>query len=265
MQGTSKVAGKAKGKAGMFGLDAWTWVLAVIAAVSVGLAKGGLSMVGVISVPLLALVMSPVQAAGILLPVYIVSDIGGLIAYRKVFAARILVTLLPGAAAGIVLGWATASMVTDRAIEGVVGVIGLVFALRALAGHGRAGQLRGPDWGRGSLWGMVSGYTSFVAHAGAAPYQVYAQPLGMTPISYAGTTTIFFAVCNILKLGPYAMLGQLSAQNLKVAGLLVIPALLAVQAGLWIVRRMSTRVFYGFITWTLLIVSLRLIWAAIIG
>lgn len=249
----------------MLGLDAGTWVLAVIAAASVGLAKGGLSMVGVISVPLLALVMSPVQAAGILLPVYIISDIGGLVAYRKVFDARVLALLLPGAVAGILLGWATASFVTDRQIEFVVGVIGLVFALRALLGRGAQSVARAPDWGRGSLWGLVSGYTSFVAHAGAPPYQVFAQPLRMSPIVYAGTTTIFFAVCNMVKLVPYAMLGQLSVQNLKVAAILVIPALLAVQAGLWIVKRMPVRVFYAFITWTLLIVSLRLIWAGALG
>lgn len=249
----------------MLGFDTLTWTLAIIAAVSVGLAKGGLSMVGVISVPLLALVMSPVQAAGILLPVYIISDIGGLVAYRRHFDRRILVTLLPGATAGILLGWATASLVSDSIIELIVGIIGLAFALKALVGRDGAGLARAPEWGKGSFWGGVSGYTSFVAHAGAAPYQVYAQPLRMSPLIYAGTTTIFFAVCNMLKLVPYAMLGQLSAQNLKVAAILVIPALLAVQAGLWIVRRMSTRVFYGFITWTLLIVSLRLIWAGIMG
>ncbi|MDF3607817.1 sulfite exporter TauE/SafE family protein [Paracoccus sp. DMF-8] len=246
-------------------MDAWTWVLAIIAATSVGLAKGGLSMVGVISVLLLALVMSPVQAAGILLPVYIISDIGGLVAYRRNFDRHILGRLLPGAVAGILLGWATASFVTDRAIEFVVGVIGLVFALRALIGQGHGAAARAPDWGRGSLWGLVSGYTSFVAHAGAPPYQVYAQPLRMTPVVYAGTTTIFFAICNMVKLVPYALLGQLSAQNLKVAAVLVIPALLAVRAGLWIVRRMPVRIFYAFITWTLLIVSLRLIWAGVMG
>ena len=51
------------------GLDLWAWVLCVLAAFAVGLAKGGLSMIGMLGVPLMALVMSPVQAAGILLPV----------------------------------------------------------------------------------------------------------------------------------------------------------------------------------------------------
>ena len=88
------------------GLDIWGWTLAIVAAFAVGLAKGGLSMVGVIAVPLMALVMSPVQAAGILLPVYVASDIGGLVAFRRDFDRRVLATLLPGAVAGIGLGWA---------------------------------------------------------------------------------------------------------------------------------------------------------------
>ncbi len=241
----------------------WEWVLAVIAAVSVGLAKGGLSMVGVISVPLMALVMSPIQAAGMLLPVYIVSDLGGLIAFRKNFDRAVLVKLMPGAILGILLGWATSSFVSDKSVELVVGIIGLVFAVSALWKRRVEAAARRPDWLRGSLWGTISGYTSFVAHAGAAPYQVYAQPLRMSPLVYAGTTTIFFAVCNWVKLVPYAMLGQLSTENLKVAAILTIPALLSVQAGIWIVKRLSPTIFYKLITWMLLIVSIRLIWGGL--
>ncbi|WP_323716026.1 sulfite exporter TauE/SafE family protein [Paracoccus aminovorans] len=241
-------------------MDLLGWVLGVIAAFSVGMAKGGLSMVGTISVPRMALAMSPVQAAGILLPVYIVSDIGGLIAFRRDFDRRALRTLLPGAIAGILLGWATARYVDDRQVGLVVGVIGLVFALNALLRTASDARARLPDPARGSFWGVVSGFTSFVSHSGAAPYQVYAQPLRMSPMIYAGTTTIFFAICNGVKLVPYALLGQLSAHNLVLAAALMIPAIAGVLTGLWLVRRMSPGVFYGFITWALMVVSAKLIW-----
>lgn len=241
------------------------WVLAITTAFLVGLAKGGLSMVGVISVPLMALVIPPVQAAGILLPVYLISDIGGLLAYRKHFDWQVLRTLLPGSVCGIGLGWATASMVSNATVGLIVGVIGLSFALRSLLARGASAAARPPAWGRGTIWGMVAGYTSFVAHAGAAPYQVYAQPLRMSPVIYAGTTTVFFAIGNVVKLGPYALLGQLSAQNLQIAAVLTIPALIAVRVGVWVVRHMSIRLFYAVITWMLLAVSLRLIWAGIWG
>lgn len=239
------------------------WILGAIAAFAVGLAKGGLSMVGVIAVPLMALKVPPVQAAGILLPVYILSDIGGLIAFRKDFDRNVLVKLLPGAVSGILLGWATAHLVSESTVELIVGVIGLAFGLNALLRRNSMQEARSPQWGPGTFWGVIAGYTSFVAHAGAPPYQVYAQPLRMSAMTYAGTTTIFFAICNIIKLGPYALLGQLSAQNMTVAAILTVPAILGVICGLWLVKRMSQAFFYRFITWALILVSLRLIWAGL--
>jgi len=245
------------------GLDLWGWSLGIVAAFAIGLAKGGLAMVGVISVPLMSLVMSPVQAAGILLPVYIASDIGGLIAFRRNFDRRVLATLLPGAMLGIGLGWATAHVVNERWVTLIVGIIGFVFALNALLRRGRPPTARFPRMAAGSFWGVLSGYTSFVSHSGAPPYQVYTQPLRLEPMIFAGTTTIFFAICNAVKLVPYAFLGQLSPHNLSIALALMVPAVLGVVCGLWILRRMPSTIFYGFITWALALVSARLIWSAL--
>lgn len=75
----------------------WFWALAVLAAALVGASKGGVPVVGMLSVPLMALVMNPVMAAGLLLPVYVVSDLFGLYAYRRAYDARVLVLVLPGA------------------------------------------------------------------------------------------------------------------------------------------------------------------------
>ena len=234
----------------------------MICAVAVGLSKGGLVMVGTISVPLLSLVMSPVQAAALLLPVYIVSDMGGLVVYRKAWDRRVLLSLLPGAVVGIVAGWATAHLVSDRVVGLIVGVIGAVYAIRALWRPARAGRGQ-PGTLRGSFWGLLAGYTSFVSHNGAAPYQVYVQPLGLSAIAYAGTTTVFFAIVNLIKLIPYAALGQFNAANLAVAAILCLPAIVSVWLGVRLVRIMPAAIFYRFITWALLLVSLWLIWAGL--
>ena len=114
--------------------------------------------------------------------------------------------------------------------------------------------------GRGRRWGMLSGYTSFVSHSGAPPYQSYVQPMRLEPMLFAGTTTIFFAITNAVKLVPYAALGQLSLHNLSVSAVLALPALIGVVAGLWIIRRVPASFFYKFITWSLAIVSVKLIW-----
>ncbi|MTD99139.1 TSUP family transporter [Paracoccus sp. YIM 132242] len=244
-------------------MTVWGWVLAAIAAASVGVAKGGLAMVGMISVPVLSLVMSPVQAAGLMLPIYVVSDIGGLIAFRRHFDMRVLATALPGAIAGIGIGWAGAHVVPAEGVTFIVGAVGLIFALNALMRPQLSGGQRQPSAARGTFWGVLSGYTSFVSHAGAPPWQVYVQPLRLSALTYAGTTTWFFAVCNWVKLVPYAALGQLSPGNLKAAAVLMPVALVAVWAGLRLVRIIPEALFYKLITWGLLAVSLRLIWQAV--
>lgn len=249
----------------MLELSTQGWILAIVASMAVGMAKGGLAMVAILAVPLLSLVMSPVQAAGVMLPVYVVSDIGGLLAFRRTFDRNVLLTALPGAMVGIGFGWATAHIVPEWGVTLIVGLIGLVFALNALIRPDLSGAPRQTSYIRGSFWGGVAGYTSFVSHSGAPPYQVYAQPLRHPTLIYAGTATWFFAIVNWVKMIPYAALGQLSPANLMTAAVLMPVALLSVWLGLRLVRIIPQELFYKLITWGLLVVSLRLIWQATVG
>jgi hypothetical protein len=243
-------------------LTALGWVLAGLAAVLVGLSKGGLPVVSMLAVPMLAQVMSPVAAAGLLLPVYVVSDMFGLWAWRKAFDARVLAIVAPATVLGIGIGWATASLVSDRVVTGLVGVIGAAFALNAIL-RPRLGGARQPKVAAGWFWGTVTGFTSFVSHSGGPPWQIYALPLGMDKLVFAGTSTILFAWVNAVKLVPYYALGQLSLANLKVAALLGVPAALAVLAGVRLIRVIPTEAFFRIVIWALLAISLRLIWTAI--
>ena len=63
--------------------DYFFWAMAIIATFLVGASKGGLPGVGILGVPILAQVISPVVAAGLLLPLYVISDWYGLWLYRK--------------------------------------------------------------------------------------------------------------------------------------------------------------------------------------
>jgi uncharacterized membrane protein YfcA len=240
------------------------WALAGLSAVLVGLSKGGLPVVGILAVPLLAMVMSPVQAAGLLLPVYVVADIFGLVAWRKAFNLRVLAIVAPAAVFGIAIGWATASLVSERFVGGLVGFVGAAFALNLLV-RPRLSGVRTARLGPGLFWGTLSGFTSFVSHAGGPPWQVYALPLGMDKAVYVGTSTILFAWINAVKLVPYYALGQLSPANLSVAVMLMVPAALAVAAGVGLVRIIAHDVFFRIVTWALLAISLRLMWAAVVS
>jgi len=241
------------------------WLAAGLAAVLVGMGKGGVPVVAMLAVPLMTLVMSPVLAAGLLLPVYVVSDIFGLYAYRQAFDRRVLAIILPGAVAGIAFGWATASIVPEAAVTLLVGLIGLAFALNLILRTTVEPEPKRAEVAPGLFWGALTGFTSFVSHAGAPPYQVYTLPLGMTKAVFAGTSTIAFAVINFVKLLPYYQLGQLSVANLKLAAILSVPAAIAVFAGVRLVAWLPEKLFFRLVTWALLLISLKLVWDGVRG
>ncbi len=238
---------------------------AVAAAVCVGAGKGGIPIVGMLSVPILALSISPVTAAGLLLPVYVVSDMFGLWAYRRDFDGRVLAIMLPGALVGIGVGWAAASVVPENWVRVLVGVIGITFALNLILRGRPDGPPRRAEVAPGLFWGAVAGFTSFVSHSGGPPYQVYTLPLKMTKTVFAGTSTIAFAVINAAKLIPYWHLGQLTAANMKVALMLMPVAAGAVFMGVWLVKILPDKLFFRLVIWALLILSVQLLWTGLRG
>lgn len=241
------------------------WALATLAAVFVGMSKGGLPVIGMLSVPILSLVMHPVAAAGLLLPVYVVSDMFGLYAYRHAFNARVLAIMLPGMTLGVVLGYFTATLVSEALVTVLIGLIGVIFALNLLF-RVKAGAVAKPaNVAPGLLWGAVTGFTSFVSHSGGPPFQVYTLPLGLQKAVFAGTSTIAFAYVNAIKLIPYYMLGQVNLAILEKVLVLMPVAALSVFAGVALVKRLPEVLFFRLVTWALLLVSVKLIWDGLHG
>jgi hypothetical protein len=241
------------------------YLAALPAAFLVGLSKGGLPMVGMLGVPVLALAVSPVQAAGLLLPIFVVSDWFGLWAYRREFDRRNLMILVPGAIVGIAFGWATASLVSEDAVTLLVGAIGLAFAADRLLRHDTARAARPADVPRGLFWGAVTGFTSFVSHSGAPPYQMYVLPQRLPKMVFAGTSTIFFTIVNAVKLIPYWYLGQLSLENLEKMAALVPSAGAATFIGVRLTRLIPETLFFRLVLGALAVISVKLVWDGLHG
>ncbi|OIP87075.1 MAG: hypothetical protein AUK37_02095 [Rhodobacterales bacterium CG2_30_65_12] len=241
------------------------WLLAALAAVFVGMSKGGLPMAGTIAVPILALKISPVAAAGLLLPVYVVSDMFGLYAYRKAFNARVLWIIGASATLGVGIGWATAAWVEERWVTLIVGLVGLAFVVTRVVQRRTRREAQPARLLPGLFWGTLTGFTSFVSHSGGPTYQVYTLPLKMSRVVFAGTSTIAFAYINAVKLIPYVALGQINLESLKIAAVLAVPAAAAVYLGVWLVKVMSEKLYFRLILGMLFVLSLKLVWDGISG
>lgn len=241
--------------------DLSSFAVATVAVVILGLSKGGFAGFGMVSTPLLAVVVGPVRAAGLIFPILLVQDAVTIWIYRRRWSRPIVAAMAPGAAFGVWAGYALAAHVSEAAVALSLGLISLAFALRQL--RGRAGAetppAAHPHRLLGAFAGAAAGLTSMIAHAGTPPFQLYVMPQRLDRDLYVGTSVAFFATLNLMKLPAFVALGQMTPANLANAALLVPVAILSSWQGARLVRRVDPARFARAITLILIAVSVGLI------
>ncbi len=241
--------------------DPLFYATAILAVIILGLAKGGFSGVGVLAVPLMALAISPVQAASITLPILIVQDVVSVWVFRKAWDKRSLLILTPSAGIGIVLAYLLAAHVSTAAVELALGLVSLLFGARQLriTLRGAVRPHKSSDF-MGVVWGTASGFTSQIAHAGGVPFQTYMLPKRLDRDVLIGTSAIFFATINWLKVPAYAALGQFTRGNMATSAALLPVAIVSTLVRAKLIRRVDPERFYVMIYVLLLITGLKLTW-----
>lgn len=241
--------------------DAYFYLVALPAVIFLGLSKGGFSAFGGVATPLLALYLPPLQAAAIILPLLITQDALSVWNYRKDWSVWNLKVLIPGGILGVGAAWLFAAHVSDNLVRISVGAIGLAFVFNAWFLSKPATSV--PSAIRGLFWGTLSGFTSTMSQAGGPPFQVFVLPQNLPKMTLVGTSTLFFATVNLLKIAPYFALGQFSTSGLGTSLALLPVAVAANFLGIWLVRITPTELFYKIAYWMVLAVSFALLWQGV--
>ena len=236
-------------------------VVAVLAVLLIGVSKSGFGgAMGSLSVPLLSLLIATPRAAAIMLPIMLVLDAIGLVVFRGQSDQANLRIIIPGGMIGIVLGALTFHLVDSRWIKAMIGIEALLFGvdrLRRVSADG--GESHAPAVAKGLFWSSVSGFTSFISHAGGPPILQYLLPQGMDRVRLVGTTAIYFAVINFSKLLPYGVLGLLDVSNAAIALALLPVAPVGYWLGLKLLKRLPPARFNLAIAVAMLLTGLKLV------
>lgn len=239
----------------------------VVAAVFViafmkGAFGGGFAIVGI---PLLALVMDPIEAGALLAPLFVAMDLFALRHWSpSTWSKPDLKVLIPALIVGIGFGTWLLGVLDGRAVAILIGGVTLLFALRWLVGGGRTVPRQRSIVGA-VIAGTASGVTTMVAHSGGPPLAMYLLRLGLPKNIYAGTTSLFFTAGNIIKLLPWIWLGSIAGTSWGLM-LLVLPA---VPVGVWIGWKLHERLdeimLYRVLYALLVIVAAKLVWDGVSG
>ena len=248
-------------------LLSWTtFAVAVPAVIFAGISKGGFgSGAAFASASILALILEPGAALGIMLPLLMLIDVSSLPAYWKKWSWPDARVLLLGGVPGTVLGALFYSWANPDAIRLLIGSISLLFVLWQVAqaqGWLRLKQVRfGPRVGLTA--GVVVGFTSFVSHAGGPPAAVYLLGQGLSKTAYQATTVLVFWAVNLFKSGFYAAMGIFTIQTLTLDLMLAPFAVLGTYVGIRLHRVVPEKLFFG-LTYVLLVVTgSKLVWDAL--
>ena len=243
--------------------DPWFYAAALPAVFLMGLSKGGFAGISTLSMPLMALVLPPLEAAAIMLPILMAQDVVSVITYRRDFNKEIVLILLAGAVVGIGLGVVLAAHVSNALIEFIVGLIAAGFVVHTWLRRGRLGldaARKKPALASGLFWGACAGFTSFIANAGRA-----AVP-GLCPAATPGAADLCRHGNDVFRDHQPHQVLRFWPAGTGVPGPLVdfggaaAPSIASTYVGIWLVRRVESDRFYAIVYALTLAVGVYLVW-----
>jgi uncharacterized protein len=239
------------------------WMLAVVAALGMGVSKAGFAGVGLLHVLIFAFLFGARTSTGIVLPMLLVGDLGAVWAFRQHARWDYMRRTLPPACAGVILGAAFMSRLSDATFKPILGWIILVLTVLQVARTLRRDWFGDVPHSRPFAWGMglLAGGTTMLANSGGPIITLYLLSVGLPKLEFTGTNAWFFFIINAFKV-PFSIgLGLIDRRTLLL-NLVLSPVIVAgLVAGRWLIHRVPQRLFDGLLLAFAFLAALRLIGA----
>lgn len=245
------------------------WLFTGAAIIIQGISKSGFAGgAGILSLPLMMLVMPVERVAAVLLPLLILCDFNAIYHHRRNKVWKHIMAIYLPSLLGIVAGAAVWWLVGREGVETYgtpikrfVGVIALLFALYIAAREASLRWAAEHKAGRKSAWaaGITAGFTSTLAHAAGPIVSLYMFSQGMGKSLFTGTVAWTFTLINLTKLPFYLFVGLIET-NVLLFGLWLVPLIpLGSYLGHWMHHHVSESAFNRVILVLTLLAGIQLV------
>lgn len=240
-------------------------LIATVAVLVAGISKAGFGGgLVILAVPIVSLVTSPQEAAAILLPVLLFMDAVNIKVLNGKWDKSIVATIIPAALVGIMIGTLTFNWLDATSLQLLIGFLAVYFTVYHYLKPKLNTRKQKENRISGYFWGAVAAFTSFTAHAGGPPLNMYLLPLKLPKATYVATLSTFIAFTNITKVFSYSYMGLFTKQGLLLSLLLIPAAAIGAKLGFWLQKRLNEQWFYHICYGLLFFAGLKLIFSAML-
>jgi len=237
------------------------WLLSILAAFGIGVAKSGFAGVSLLHVLVFAMLFGARDSTGVVLPMLIVGDICAVRAFHQHARWDFIRRMLPPACLGVIAGWALMHRLDEAAFKPLIGWIILGLAALQIA------RLQRPDWfshiphARWFAWtmGVMAGVTTMLANAAGPVMALYFLAIALPKLEFVGTSAWFFLSINVFKVPFSAQLGLIHSKTLLFNAVLIPAIVIGLLAGRWLVTRIPQKLFDALLLIFVGVAALRMI------
>ena len=251
----------------LIAFDFTFFAFAIPAGLFAGISKGGFgSGASFAGATILAVILDPALALGLMLPLLMLIDVANLRPFWGQWDWRECKLIVIGGLPGVILGVVLFQFANADVLRFLIGTVALAFVVWQISQ--RMGWTAKPKTrlgpGVGIFAGATAGFTSYISHAGGPPVAVYLLSQGLGKLKYQASSVLIFWAINIMKFVPYAATGVFT-RDTWMAGLLLAPfAVIGSRLGVKAHHIVSEALFFR-ITYVLLTVTgCKLIWDALV-
>jgi uncharacterized membrane protein YfcA len=192
----------------------------------IGMAKNGLSGLGLIVIPLMANSFGGKDSVGILLPVLIFADILAVIYFSRHANWKHLLRLIPWAIPGILIGAFLGNFIPDKQFEIMLSIIILLgIGIMVWQDLKKEKMIIPDNWWFAAVLGLLGGFTSMVGNAAGPILTLYLLSMRLPKNSFIGTGAWFFFIVNLSKVPLHVFYWKTIDVQTTAMGVIAIPTI----------------------------------------
>ncbi|MDQ5988729.1 MAG: hypothetical protein CSYNP_04490 [Syntrophus sp. SKADARSKE-3] len=235
------------------------WAVLMFCAFLVGVSKTGFPGMGIINIPIMAIMFPAKISTGLILPMLAFADLFAVGYYRRHAHWNHVFKLLPWALFGIGVGSVVMIYISDEQLEPLIGIIVLVMLGLNYWRNRHSDNLSIPShWSFAALMGFAAGITTQLANAAGPVMTIYLLAMQLPKNEFIGTGAWYFLILNWLKMGLFGLDGRITSVTLATNVMLIPVIAMGAFAGFKLVKIVPQKHFNNIVQALAAVAALKL-------